>query len=153
MALAIFLARDRLVRGVFARDVAAPAFDAEILVDPGLGDMGGVEMLPSGEGWYRGAEEILNRRMALLVHPGCQPALQFVDDLEAVDHGGGADLNRSTAERHIFGRIAPGGDAADAGERQILRCRVARNLAHHIESDRLYGRAAIAAMSSVAIDR
>jgi hypothetical protein len=33
-------------------------------------------------------------------------------------HRGGADLHRAGAERDEFGRVAPGGDAADAGDRQ-----------------------------------
>jgi hypothetical protein len=61
---------DRLVRGVLAGDVAAAALDAEILVDPRLGDVVEVQMLPVGDVRHRPADEILDRRgIALLVHP------------------------------------------------------------------------------------
>ena len=68
MALAVLLARDRLVRGVLAGDMAAPALDAEILVDPGLGDIVEVEMLPFGEARHGAAG-----RKSQTVAPGLSP--------------------------------------------------------------------------------
>ena len=70
---------DRLVRGVLAGDMAAPALDAEI--DAGLGDIVEVAMLPFGEARHGAADEILHRPIALFVHPGFEPALELIDDV------------------------------------------------------------------------
>jgi hypothetical protein len=56
--------------------------------------------------------------IALLVHPVGQAGDHLLDDLEAIGHRGGADLHVAGAERDELGRVAPGGDAADAGDRQ-----------------------------------
>ena len=125
---------DRLVRGVLAGDVAAAAFDAGILVDVRLGDVVEVEILPVGDVGRGAADDVVERGMALLVHPVLEAGDHLLDDLEAVGHGGGADLHVAGAERHELGGVAPGGDAADAGDRQAARLRVAGDLGHHVQA-------------------
>jgi hypothetical protein len=39
-------------------------------------------------------------------------------DLEAIGHRRGADLHVARPQRHELGRVAPGGHAADAADRQ-----------------------------------
>ena len=91
--------------------------------------------------------------MALLVHPVFEAGDHLLHDLEAVGHRRRADLHVAGAERHELGRVAPGGDAADAGDRQAVRFRIAGDLGHHVQRDRLHRRAAIAAMRALAVDR
>ena len=55
------VARDRLVRGVLADDVAAAALDAEVLVDARLGDVVEVEVLPVGDVGHGAADEVVER--------------------------------------------------------------------------------------------
>ena len=51
-------------------------------------------------------------------HP-CEEAVGHVfDDAVAVVHDGGADLHGAAAEQDELGGVAPGGDAADAGDRE-----------------------------------
>ncbi len=66
-------------------------------------------------------------------------------------HRGGADLHGAGAEGDELRRVAPGGDAADAGDRQAAPYRVARDLGHHAQRDRLHRRPAIAAMRALAV--
>ena len=70
LSLAVELREDRLVRSVLADDVAAAAFDAEVLMDLGLRHVVEIEMLPVGDRGDRAAAEILDRRVALAVHVG-----------------------------------------------------------------------------------
>ena len=77
---------DRLVRGVLAYNMAAAAFDAQILVDPRLCDIIEIEMLPVGDVRRRQADEIVDSAIALLVHPCLKALNQFGDDLEAIGH-------------------------------------------------------------------
>ena len=93
------------------------------------------------------------RPVALLVHPAGQTRRHLVDDLEAIGHGRGADLHRAAGERDELRRVAPGGDAADAGDGQPVGFLVARDLGHHVERDGLHRRAAIAAVAALAVDR
>ena len=146
--------RDRLVRGVLAGDVAAAAFDAEVLVDARLGDVVEVEVLPVGDVRRGAADEVGRAWRSPSRHPSSSQARDhLLHDLEAVGHRRGADLHVAGAERHELGRVAPGGDAADAGDRQAARLRVAGDLRHHVQRDRLHRRAAIAAMRALAVDR
>ncbi len=59
---AVELGEDRLMRRVLADDVAAAALDAEVLVDPRLGDIIQVQVLPVGDRADRAAAEIVDRR-------------------------------------------------------------------------------------------
>ena len=52
------------------------------------------------------------------------------------------------AEGDEFGGIAPVADAADAGDRQAGGNRIACDLGHHVQGDRLHGRTAIAAVGA-----
>jgi hypothetical protein len=45
----------------------------------------------------------------------------LLHDLEAVGHRRRADLHGARAERQELRRVAPGRDAADAGDRQAMR--------------------------------
>ena len=63
-----FSCGDRLVRGVFAGDVAAPARDALVLVDHRLADRVEVQVLPVGDRLQRPALEIGRGRETLVVH-------------------------------------------------------------------------------------
>src|SRR5688572_32321150 len=85
---AVYRGRDGLVRGVFAGDVAAPALDAQILVDPGLVDVIEVEVLPVGHARHGPADQFTHRRETLLVEIVVETIHQVVDDLESIDHGG-----------------------------------------------------------------
>ena len=110
VALAVLFLEDRLVRGVLAGGIAAAALDAEVLVDMGLGHVVQVEVLPVGDVGHGPAAEVLDRGVALLVHPAGQPRLHFLDDAEAIGHGRRAHLHRAAAHRDELGRVAPGGD-------------------------------------------
>src|SRR5437762_2934303 len=63
------LGGDRLVRGVLAGDVAKPAGNAKILIDPGNGLEIHVQELPVGDIRHRLAPEVVETAIALLVHP------------------------------------------------------------------------------------
>jgi len=58
IALAVALFADRLVRGVFTRDVAATALDAERLIDVRLDGVVEIQMFPVDEFRYGLADEI-----------------------------------------------------------------------------------------------
>src|SRR3954467_7707253 len=94
--------RDGLVRGVLAGDVAEAALDALVLVDRGDGLVVDVEILPVGHVRHRPAAEILDRPVALGIHPVAEPGDHVIDDAEAVMHGCGADLHRAGGERNEF---------------------------------------------------
>ncbi len=64
-------ARDRLVRGVLAGDVAAAALDALVLVDRGDGLVVDVEILPVGDVRHGPAAEIVDRAIALVDPSSC----------------------------------------------------------------------------------
>ena len=140
-----------LVGGILARDMAEAAFDAEILVDCGDDLVVHVEVLPVRDIGHRLAAEILDPGIALAVHPVRQPVDHVVDDLEAVMHGGGADLHRAGAERHELRRVAPAGDAADGRDGHAVGRGIPGDLRHHMQRDGLHRRAAIAAMGALAV--
>ena len=82
-----------------------------------------VEVLPVGDAGDGAADDLVDAGVALRVHPVGQAGGHLLDDLEAVDHGGGADLDGAGAQRHELGGVAPGLDAADGGDRQAARRR------------------------------
>ena len=114
MALAVFFLEDRLVRGVLAHHVAAAALDAAVLVDDRFLDVVEVELVPVLDRGNRHALKGLQVGVTLLVHEVAQARAHVLHDLEAVDHGGGADLHGAATHRDELGRVAPGADAADA---------------------------------------
>ena len=63
------------------RGIAAPAFDAQVLVDPGLGHIVEIEILPVGHIGHRPPHNIGSARIALLVEPLVEAANQLADDL------------------------------------------------------------------------
>ena len=140
------------MRGVLADRETAAALDAQVLVDPRLGDVVEVEVLPVGHVRHRPALEIGQGGVALLVHPQLQPRDHLGHHAKTVGHRRGADLDVAGPQGDEFGGVAPGGDAADAGDRQAGGLRVAGDLGHHVERDRLDRRAAIAAVRALAVD-
>src|SRR5579883_2583383 len=86
LALAVDHRPDRLMRRILADNVAAPAFDAEILVDLGLGDVIEVEILPVDEAADRAAAEIVDPLIALGGHEILQARNHLLDDLESIGH-------------------------------------------------------------------
>ena len=143
---------DCLMRGVLAGDVAAAALDAEVLVDLRLGDVVEVEVAPVGDIGHRAAGEVRYPLVAGLAHPVLQALDHLLDDLEAIGHGGGADLHVAGTQRNELRRIAPGGDAADAGNGQAVGFRIAGDFRHHVEGNRLHRRAAIAPVGALAVN-
>src|SRR5258708_32786714 len=105
--------------------MAAPTLDAEVLVDERLLDMVEIQVLPVGDGRHGAALEVGDRPVAPSVHEVGEAVGKVLDDLEAVDHRGGSHLHVSGAELGEFGRIPPGGDAADAGTAHTRRSLVA----------------------------
>ena len=140
------------MRGVLAGDVAPAAFDAAVLIDSRLGGIVQVQILPLGDIRHRTALDRIKISMVGAVHPLLQTLDKLLDDLEPVCHGGGADLHIGCAKRDELGRVTPGGNAANTGNRQVRRFRVAGDGGHHVQRDRLHRRATIAAMRSLAID-
>ncbi len=63
-----------------------------------------------------------------------------------------ADLHAARAQHDEFRGIAPRGNAADAGDRQTRRFNVACNFGHHVQRNRLDGRATVAAVRTLAVD-
>ncbi len=114
MALAILGLQDGLVRGVLAGGVTAAAFYAEVLIDFRLGNVVEIEILPIRDIAHGAAAEILDCAVTLLIHPARQAGYHFFDNLEAIGHGGSADLHRAAGQRDEFSGVAPVGNAADA---------------------------------------
>ncbi|MCY1308942.1 hypothetical protein D9M70_589880 [compost metagenome] len=141
------------MRGVLADDVTAAALDAGILIDLGLGDIVEVEVLPVGDIRHGAAGDVVEVAVTLGIHPVGKAGDHFLDNLEAVGHRRGADLHVTGAKHQEFGRVAPGGYATDAGDRQAIGFGIAGDFGDHVECDRLDRRAAIAAMSALAADR
>ena len=92
MAAAVLRRGDRLMRGVLADDVAAAAFDAEVLVDARLGDVVEVEILPVGDDWARRGRRDRRASSASRRDSG-QAGDHLLDDPEAIGHRRRADLN------------------------------------------------------------
>ena len=63
-----------------------------------------------------------------------------------MQHGGRAHLHAAGAQGEEFGRVAPVADAADAGNGQAARLRIAGDFRHHVQGDGLDGGPAIAAV-------
>src|SRR5688572_15368387 len=132
---AVYRGRDGLVRGVFAGDVAAPALDAQVLVDPGLVHVIEIQVLPIGDAGHRLAHQFAHRGKALVVEIVAEPVDQVVDDLESVHHRSGAHLHRGGAQRQEVDRIPPVGDPADTGYRQVGSLARTRNLRDHVQGN------------------
>ncbi len=67
--LAIRRHRNRLMRCIFARSIAASATDTVILVDRRFGDVIQIKMLPVNDIGNGRPYKVINRFMALFVHP------------------------------------------------------------------------------------
>src|SRR6185437_2552234 len=78
---------DRLVRGIFAGDMAEAALDAGVLVDAGHDLVVEIEMLPVGHVGQRAADDGVEPIVAPRVEPVAEAVHHVVDDLEAVMHG------------------------------------------------------------------
>ncbi len=152
MSLAVLFLHDRLVRGILAGCIAAPALDAEILVDVRLGDVIEIEILPIGHIGHCHAPEVINRGIALFVHPARQARSHLLDDAKAIGHGCRAHLRGARRHGDEFRRIAPGGDAADRRDGKARRFLVAGDFRNHGEGDGLHRRAAIAAVAALAVN-
>ncbi len=94
--------------------MAATAFDAEVLINARLGDIVEVEILPVADLTDCHATKIIQRLIALGVHPVGQTVDHFFNDFEAIGHGSSANLNRAATKRNKLSRIAPCGDASNA---------------------------------------
>src|SRR3546814_19348558 len=92
------------------------ALDAEVLVYPGDDLVVHVEMLPIGHVGDGGGAEGVQRSVALAVHPVAEAVGHVLDDLEALVHGGRADLPLAGAPHHEHRRVAPVGDSAHGGD-------------------------------------
>ena len=112
---------DRLVAAVLAGDVAEPAVDALVLVDPGDDLVVQVELAPRLDPRHRAADDVADRLEALLAHPAFEAARQVLDDPESVMHDGRADLHRARAQQEELDGVLPGLDAADAADRHLDR--------------------------------
>ncbi len=93
----------------------------------------------------------VDRLHALLVEEVRQTVDHVLDDAEAVVHDRRAHLHAGGAEGDELGRVAPGRDAADAGDGHG-DARVAGERGDHVQRDRLDGRAAVAAVGRAAAD-
>ena len=110
-----------------------------------------IEIFPLRDARQRAAANVGERAVAALVHPVRQAVNQVFDDAEAVMHHRGADLQRSRAQRDELGRIAPGRDAADPGNR-YGDLGIARDGGHEMQRDRFDRGSAIAAVTRLAGD-
>ena len=99
--------RYRLMAGIFARRVAAPALNAIFLVDPRFGHMIEVEILPIGDLGNGFADEVVYRGVRFFIHPFRQARNHLLHDFEPIGHCSRADLYIARPQSHKFGRIAP----------------------------------------------
>ena len=137
--------------GVFAGGIAAAAADAGVGVDPGLGHIVQVQVLPFDEIRHRAPDQV-GQGHVLFIQILRQARDHFLHDLEAIGHRRRADLHIARPKCQEFRGIPPGGNAADARDRQGAGFRVAGNLGHHVQRDGLHRRAAIAAVAALAVD-
>src|ERR1700676_2953467 len=100
---------DCLMRCVLARDVAASAADAPVLVNEGLEIEIHVELVPTHDVAQGTTLEVLDRPVAFLVHECTEPIDHVLDDTEPVEHRRGANLNAAGPEGDELRRITPGG--------------------------------------------
>src|SRR5690606_22227571 len=141
-----------LMRSIFASNMAASAFYAEILINHSFGDIVQIEILPICNLTHRTALKILKRGKALAIHPVGQAVDHLFHDLKAISHSSRADLNSATAKRDELSRISPCRNAANARNRQASRLRIARNFCDHIQGNWLNSRTAIATMTSASVN-
>ena len=135
---------DGLVAGVLAGDVAAPALDAQVLVIWAL------------TVWFRFryCQSVTLGTALPTISPRCSPCYRgswtghrhVLHDLEAVDHGRGADLHiaRAQAMKSSASRQVPMPPMPLIG--RPARGRVAGDLGHHVQRNGFHRRAAVAAM-------
>src|SRR5271154_2925916 len=110
-----------------------------------------VKLFPFADVWKRQPAKIVDSREALLRHPRKQTILHVFDNPIAVVHRRCAHLHGAAAEQNELRSIAPAPDTANTRERKSTR-RIGLYLLNHIERDRLYRRAAVAAMRTLAVD-
>src|SRR3984885_1200737 len=140
-----------LMRAVPTGDVAQLAADALLLVNARHNLEIQVQMIPVGDLGRAQAAEILDAGEAFFAHPVLQAIDHVFHNAIAVMHGRGTHLYRATAQQNKFGRVAPGANAANAGNRQP-RSIVVLKLMHHVQRDRLHRRAAITAVGGEPVD-
>ncbi len=107
------------------------------------------------------ANEIRRRLKAFLFHPIFHALDHAFDDAEAVVHHRGANLHAGGAKQHELHRVLPALNAADAADgnakrfavllairarHQRVHFRIAGDLIHHVQRNRLHRRTAIAAV-------
>ena len=143
--------RDGLVGAVLAGDVAEVAADTFAVIDLGDALVVKIERFPSLDGIDGAAAEFVETLEALGVQIVVQAIDHVFDDAEAVVHDRGADLDVGRTESDELGRVAPGGDAADTGDRQTDLGIGGAGL-HHVQRDRFHRRAAITAMRAESAD-
>ena len=136
---------DALVRAVPAGDVAQVAADALRRIDARDDLVVQVEVLPFLHPGQRAAAEILYGPVSLLVHPVGKTVDHVLHDPVAVMHHRRADLDRAAAQQDELRRLAPAGNAADAGDRKA-DLGVGGDLLHEVQRDGLHRGAAVAAV-------
>ena len=134
------------MRGILTGDMTAPAANALLLIDPCLGDVIEIEMLPVHHIGHRHADKIFKTGKALLVHPFAKPGNHLLDNAKPIGHHRCADLNICRAQRHEFGGITPAFHPANTRDGTTTGFRVAGNFGHHVKGNGLDRRAAIATM-------
>ena len=142
---------DALVGAVLAGDIAEVAADALLVIDAGDALPVEVEVLPLLESVDRFAAQVGEGLHSLGVEVGVKAVVHVLHDAEAIVHDGGADLEGGGAEGDELGGVAPGGDAADAGDGQV-NVGVGGAGLQHVQGDGLHRRAAIAAVRAEAAD-
>jgi hypothetical protein len=104
--------------------------------------------LPSFDFGQCRADDFSQVPQSLAIHILFQPGEQRRDDLVAVQHDGGADLDAAGADCKIFHEILPMGDAADSRNRHVGR---QGNLGHATQTDRFDRHPRITAERGVAV--
>src|SRR5262249_15611846 len=142
--LRYFFPTNRLMRAIFAGDVAQPAVNALFLINLGDDFVIEIQVAPLLDSRGRLADDVADLGEVLFAHPVFETARKLFDDAEAVMHDSGADLHAGRAKQEKLHRILPGLNAADAANRH-LDCGIVGESAYHIERDRLDGWPTIAA--------
>ena len=138
---------DALMCAIPTRDMAQIAANARLLVDVGHDLVIQIEVLPLGHLGNGKPAKILDGGKPLGTHPVLESLGHILDNAVSVVHHSGTNLNRSAAQQHELDGIAPCPNTANARHGQC-GFRIAHDLLNHVQRNRLYCRAAIAAMAN-----
>ena len=98
------------------------------------------------------ANKVIQMVKTVLIHPVHQTISHVLDDTITILHNTGGNLNVAAAQQQELQSVAPGLNAADAGDGDALQAGIRQHVGAETQSDGLHSRAGVTGDGGLAVD-